>query len=164
MGKEGGHGVLQRVKVSEDSETGGGRWRENVLQWIPGLPSENFHSNLQTQARVNQKSSFCHECWYHFTCRTSSERDPLVLLSRASPDLVDAQYTRNQAWRSEKVPTSESQSSCDLNKLWHFLQPTCTNDTSLWTRAYSLHSDTKIMKVLFLILFRTLLASHLPVS
>ncbi|XP_065567041.1 O-glucosyltransferase rumi homolog [Artemia franciscana] len=34
--------------------------------------------------------------------RTSGERDPLVLLSRKRPDLVDAQYTKNQAWRSEK--------------------------------------------------------------
>ncbi|CAF0709792.1 unnamed protein product [Brachionus calyciflorus] len=33
--------------------------------------------------------------------RTSGERDPLVLLSRAEPDLVDAQYTKNQAWKSE---------------------------------------------------------------
>ena len=35
--------------------------------------------------------------------RTSSERDPLVLLSRAQPDLVDAQYTKNQAWKSDAV-------------------------------------------------------------
>uniref|UniRef100_A0AAY4E702 Glycosyl transferase CAP10 domain-containing protein n=1 Tax=Denticeps clupeoides TaxID=299321 RepID=A0AAY4E702_9TELE len=35
--------------------------------------------------------------------RTSAERDPLILLSRQEPDLVDAQYTKNQAWRSEKV-------------------------------------------------------------
>lgn len=34
--------------------------------------------------------------------RTSPERDPLILLSRESPDLVDAEYTKNQAWRSEK--------------------------------------------------------------
>nr|XP_002126603.1 protein O-glucosyltransferase 1 [Ciona intestinalis] len=34
--------------------------------------------------------------------RTSSERDPLVLLSRENPDLVDAQYTKNQAWKSKK--------------------------------------------------------------
>jgi protein glucosyltransferase len=34
--------------------------------------------------------------------RTSAERDPLILLSRAEPDLVDAQYTKNQAWRSDK--------------------------------------------------------------
>ncbi|CAD7092462.1 unnamed protein product [Hermetia illucens] len=34
--------------------------------------------------------------------RTSDERDPLVLLSREEPDLVDAQYTKNQAWKSPK--------------------------------------------------------------
>jgi protein glucosyltransferase len=33
--------------------------------------------------------------------RTSAERDPLVLLSRKEPKLVDAQYTKNQAWRSD---------------------------------------------------------------
>jgi protein glucosyltransferase len=33
--------------------------------------------------------------------RTSNERDPLVLLSRSDPDLVDAQYTKNQAWKSD---------------------------------------------------------------
>eukprot|EP00095_Tigriopus_kingsejongensis_P001991 maker-scaffold1340_size46339-snap-gene-0.9 protein:Tk01991 transcript:maker-scaffold1340_size46339-snap-gene-0.9-mRNA-1 annotation:"o-glucosyltransferase rumi homolog" len=34
--------------------------------------------------------------------RTSSERDNLVLLSRDRPDLIDAQYTKNQAWKSPK--------------------------------------------------------------
>jgi len=34
--------------------------------------------------------------------RTSAERDPLILLSRECPDLVDAQYTKNQAWKSDK--------------------------------------------------------------
>ena len=34
--------------------------------------------------------------------RTSSERDPLVLLSRQCPTVVDAQYTKNQAWKSVK--------------------------------------------------------------
>ncbi|XP_057662574.1 O-glucosyltransferase rumi homolog [Diorhabda carinulata] len=33
--------------------------------------------------------------------RTSSERDPLVLLSREKPDIVDASYTKNQAWKSD---------------------------------------------------------------
>ncbi|CAG9782945.1 unnamed protein product [Diatraea saccharalis] len=33
--------------------------------------------------------------------RTSEERDALVLLSRSTPDLVDAQYTKNQAWKSD---------------------------------------------------------------
>ena len=32
--------------------------------------------------------------------RTSKTRDPLVLLSRKKPDLVDAAYTKNQAWKS----------------------------------------------------------------
>lgn len=32
--------------------------------------------------------------------RTSDERDALVLLSRSNPNLVDAQYTKNQAWKS----------------------------------------------------------------
>ncbi|KAG5669670.1 hypothetical protein PVAND_017553 [Polypedilum vanderplanki] len=34
--------------------------------------------------------------------RTSDERDSLVLLSRLNPDLADAQYTKNQAWKSIK--------------------------------------------------------------
>ncbi|KAL1514356.1 hypothetical protein ABEB36_003625 [Hypothenemus hampei] len=33
--------------------------------------------------------------------RTCSERDSLVLLSREDPELVDAQYTKNQAWKSD---------------------------------------------------------------
>lgn len=34
--------------------------------------------------------------------RTSDERDSLVLLSRHKPYLVNAQYTKNQAWKSPK--------------------------------------------------------------
>ncbi|XP_065366244.1 O-glucosyltransferase rumi homolog [Calliphora vicina] len=34
--------------------------------------------------------------------RTSDERDSLVLLSRRKPNLVNAQYTKNQAWKSAK--------------------------------------------------------------
>ncbi|ODM97529.1 Protein O-glucosyltransferase 1 [Orchesella cincta] len=33
--------------------------------------------------------------------RTSNERDNLIYLSRKRADLVDAQYTKNQAWKSE---------------------------------------------------------------
>ena len=39
--------------------------------------------------------------------RTSAARDAIVLLSRASPHLVDARYTRNQAWRSDKDTLGE---------------------------------------------------------
>ncbi|KAM8707044.1 hypothetical protein ACLKA7_011191 [Drosophila subpalustris] len=34
--------------------------------------------------------------------RTSDERDSLILLSRRMPELVEAQYTKNQAWKSLK--------------------------------------------------------------
>ncbi|KAK6621257.1 hypothetical protein RUM43_011563 [Polyplax serrata] len=34
--------------------------------------------------------------------RTSSKRDILVLLSRKKPELVSAQYTKNQAWKSSE--------------------------------------------------------------
>ena len=34
--------------------------------------------------------------------RTSKERDPLVLLSRSDPNLVDAKYTKNQSWGVQK--------------------------------------------------------------
>jgi len=33
--------------------------------------------------------------------RTSPERDPLVLLSRKKPEIADASYTKNQAWKSD---------------------------------------------------------------
>ena len=33
--------------------------------------------------------------------RTSAERDPLVRLSRRRPELLDAQYTKNQGGRSD---------------------------------------------------------------
>ncbi|XP_064606881.1 protein O-glucosyltransferase 1-like [Liolophura sinensis] len=33
--------------------------------------------------------------------RTSAERDPLILLSRSNPELVEAEYTKNQAWKSD---------------------------------------------------------------
>ncbi|XP_028967611.1 O-glucosyltransferase rumi homolog [Galendromus occidentalis] len=34
--------------------------------------------------------------------RTSAERDPLIKLSRRLPELVDAMYTKNQAWKSDR--------------------------------------------------------------
>ncbi|XP_013148472.1 PREDICTED: O-glucosyltransferase rumi homolog [Papilio polytes] len=33
--------------------------------------------------------------------RTNGERDALILLSRSRPELVDAQFTKNQAWKSD---------------------------------------------------------------
>lgn len=39
--------------------------------------------------------------------RTNVQRDQLVLLSRRRPDLADARYTKNQAWRSIKDTLGE---------------------------------------------------------
>lgn len=39
--------------------------------------------------------------------RTSAERDSLILLSRKRPDVVDAKYTKNQAWKSDKDTLGE---------------------------------------------------------
>jgi len=39
--------------------------------------------------------------------RTSRERDPLVLLSRKKPSLIDAKYTKNQAWKSKNDTLGE---------------------------------------------------------
>ena len=47
-------------------------------------------------------------------CRTSPQRDPLVLLSRRRPELVDAAYTKNQAWKSDKVGIASGQ-CCPCN-------------------------------------------------
>lgn len=62
--------------------------------------------------------------------RTSPERDPLILLSREDPELVDAEYTKNQAWKSEKVihtempPPSSSAVKLLFLKLMSLLQDT----------------------------------------
>ncbi|XP_011501303.1 PREDICTED: O-glucosyltransferase rumi homolog [Ceratosolen solmsi marchali] len=59
--------------------------------------------------------------------RTSSERDNLILLSRAKPELADAQYTKNQAWKSEKdtlnsLPATEAslESHCSYKYLFNY--------------------------------------------
>ena len=41
-----------------------------------------------------------HEQAFFRGSRTSSERDGLILLSRSNRHVIDAQYTKNQAWRS----------------------------------------------------------------
>lgn len=59
--------------------------------------------------------------------RTTEERDPLVLLSREEPDLVNAKYTKNQAWRSNadtlNAPPAEEVSlkeHCQYKYLFNF--------------------------------------------
>lgn len=59
--------------------------------------------------------------------RTSTERDSLVLLSRTDPKLVDAKYTKNQAWKSirdtlDAQPAKEVslESHCEFKYLFNF--------------------------------------------
>lgn len=59
--------------------------------------------------------------------RTSPERDPLVLLSRKEPELVDASYTKNQGWKSDKdtlgaKPATEIslEDHCEFKYLFNF--------------------------------------------
>lgn len=59
--------------------------------------------------------------------RTSSERDPLVLLARKCPKVADAQYTKNQAWKSPKdtlgmeaAKEASLESHCDYKYLFNY--------------------------------------------
>lgn len=59
--------------------------------------------------------------------RTAEDRDPLVLLSRGAPDLVDAAYTMNQAWRSpddtlgaQPAPEVSLQDHCRFKFLFNY--------------------------------------------
>lgn len=59
--------------------------------------------------------------------RTSAERDPLILLSRKCPKVANAQYTKNQAWKSAKDtlgmnPAEEAslESHCNFKYLFNY--------------------------------------------
>lgn len=68
--------------------TGIGRWdlsRESIIK-------------KQSQLPWSKKSNVA----FFRGSRTSAQRDPIVLLSRSRPDLVDAKYTKNQAWKSKE--------------------------------------------------------------
>lgn len=59
--------------------------------------------------------------------RTSSERDNIVLLSRKNPKLIDAAYTKNQAWKSkadslgqDPVPEVTLEDHCQYKYLFNF--------------------------------------------
>lgn len=65
-----------------------GRWDEQ-MKIIPKAAKKWPWNNKETKA-------------FFRGSRTSDERDPLVLLSRKEPNLVNAEYTKNQAWKSDK--------------------------------------------------------------
>jgi len=59
--------------------------------------------------------------------RTSGERDPLVLLARKCPQVADARYTKNQAWKSPKdtlgmeaAEEASLESHCDYKYLFNY--------------------------------------------
>jgi len=58
--------------------------------------------------------------------RTSAERDPLIYLSRRRPDLYNATYIKNQAWKSEAdtlgPPATEVslEDHCEFKYLFNF--------------------------------------------
>ncbi|XP_020925987.1 protein O-glucosyltransferase 1 isoform X4 [Sus scrofa] len=83
--------------------TGLGRWdlfREDLLKSAAQWPWEKKNSTA-----------------YFRGSRTSPERDPLILLSRKNPKLVDAEYTKNQAWKSMQVITSHLNRTTAVNVL-----------------------------------------------
>ncbi|XP_012874789.1 PREDICTED: protein O-glucosyltransferase 1 [Dipodomys ordii] len=65
---------------------------------VPLFVSESAFLRSAAQWPWNKKNSTA----YFRGSRTSPERDPLILLSRKNPKLVDAEYTKNQAWKSMK--------------------------------------------------------------
>ncbi|CAL4151180.1 unnamed protein product, partial [Meganyctiphanes norvegica] len=61
---------------------------DNISSRIPISATSFLHNKIIENANLRGS-------------RTSSERDPLVYLSRNNPHLADAQYTKNQAWKSD---------------------------------------------------------------
>ncbi|CAB0002452.1 unnamed protein product [Nesidiocoris tenuis] len=63
---------------------------------------DEFYEKLVQKSKIwtwNKKK----DLGFFIGSRTSSERDHLILLSRGHPELVEAKYTKNQAWKSIKV-------------------------------------------------------------
>lgn len=94
--------------------------------------------------------------------RTSSERDNLVILSRDKPDLVDAQYTKNQAWKSNqvrmivtytitKIYLSKGQKKnlstfiCCRIRLMHRQRPKCHWNLIVITSIYSIIEESLLL-------------------
>lgn len=65
-----------------------------------GLGRWDLHRESMTRPENTFAWNKKRELGFFRGSRTSSERDALVLYSRAHPGAVDAQYTKNQAWKS----------------------------------------------------------------
>ncbi|BES90238.1 o-glucosyltransferase rumi [Nesidiocoris tenuis] len=67
---------------------------------------DEFYEKLVQKSKIwtwNKKKNL----GFFIGSRTSSERDHLILLSRGHPELVEAKYTKNQAWKSIKDTLNE---------------------------------------------------------
>ncbi|ESN93559.1 hypothetical protein HELRODRAFT_103469 [Helobdella robusta] len=67
-----------------------------------GLGRWDEQRKIISKAGKDHKWSKKHSKAFFRGSRTSAERDPLILMSRIEPELVDAQYTKNQAWKSDE--------------------------------------------------------------
>lgn len=107
MGEKTGQGIFQRIKVILLLELNS--FLEISFR-VSRIPQKVQYKNLvRTSLRVLEffRLALYDTLGIFSVCllafRTSAERDPLVLLSREEPSLVDAQYTKNQAWKSDAV-------------------------------------------------------------
>jgi len=73
-----------------------------------GLGRWDLHRNSITEAAEASPWTEKLDRAFFRGSRTSSERDSLILLSRKRPDVVDAKYTKNQAWKSDKDTLGEA--------------------------------------------------------
>ncbi|XP_076034494.1 O-glucosyltransferase rumi homolog [Oratosquilla oratoria] len=92
-----------------------------------GLGRWDLHRKSITQEAENYPWEKKKPIAFFRGSRTSAERDPLVYLSRENPELVDAQYTKNQAWKSDAdtlyAPPAQEvslESHCHYKYLFNF--------------------------------------------
>lgn len=82
--------------------------------WAGGPAIETFPTGIGKWDELSNKIASHAGEWTHKKSqiffrgsRTSEERDPLILLSRSNFNIIDARYTKNQAWRSIKDTLNE---------------------------------------------------------
>ncbi|KAI1301540.1 O-glucosyltransferase rumi -like protein [Halotydeus destructor] len=87
-------------------------WYKDIMYpawafWSGGPAIETYPTGIGNWGRTSRMIATTGVSWsekrdiaFFRGSRTSADRDPLIVLSRNKPDKVDAQYTKNQAWRS----------------------------------------------------------------
>ncbi|XP_054159683.1 O-glucosyltransferase rumi homolog [Oppia nitens] len=99
--------------------------------WAGGPAIDRYPTGIGRWDLMRQSITKRNDEWKHKSSkaffrgsRTSSSRDTLIFLSRDKPDLIDAQYTANQAWKSvadtlgqQPVPTISFEDQCKYKYL-----------------------------------------------